>query len=98
METLNRKFTEEEVCSIMYDGAVYDENDNQLFETVHEQIVDVDQEKSSTSVEYVIKDLSTGKLYKSTLGKSPWIHQDEYNAKAEWTLVKARKKTVTEYY
>ena len=95
---LDRKFTEEEIHDLMYDGAVTtEEDDNLIFEVVKEDIVDFDTEKSSTTIEYVIKECATNKYYKARLTQSQWYLQDEYNCKEVWVEVKP-KKIVTEVY
>lgn len=98
LENGNLKFTEEEVSSILYDGGIWDEDTQKdSFIVVSEKIIDHDTEKSSVTKRIVIKEISTDKSYAAELGKSRWIHQEEYNAKVEWKEVKPRKVTNVEY-
>jgi len=94
---LDRVFTKEEINDIMYNGEVRDGEDNLLFEGVKEKIKSFDREKNSTSIEYVIKECSTGKYYMANLCQSSWYLQDEYNCKEIWQEVK-RKKVVKYKY
>ena len=94
---LNRKFTREEISSIQYDGGVYDDDGEFVFEVVHEKVVDTDMEKSSVDVEFVIKELSTGKYYKAVLLDSQWIGQDAHNIALPWVEVVQKPITTFEY-
>ncbi len=96
-KVLKRKFTEEEINSIIYEDGLDDEDQNPIFETVHQEMIYADTEKSSTTWEIVIKDLNTGVFYKAELGKSPWIGQDKANTEKKWTEVKPKKRTITVY-
>lgn len=97
MNKLERQFTKEEICDLTCEGCIYDENDNELFSLVHEEILSHDREKNSTDVEYVIEDHSTGKFYSAELLDSVWIRQNEYNAEQPWYEVKQKKVTHYEY-
>jgi hypothetical protein len=68
-----------------------------LYETVSEKQVEFDQEKSSVTLKYVIKDVETGKCYSAHLGKSPWYMQEEFNAKQTWKEVKPKKIEIIDY-
>jgi hypothetical protein len=95
----NLGLSEEQVSEILYGSDVYTEDDQEtlLFEHISDRIVDSDQEKGSTTHEIVIKGVATGKYFKSQLRRSPWIHQDEENARAKWIEVLPKQKTITEY-
>lgn len=97
MKKKELKFTRDEVSSIMYEDGISDEEGNEIYITVEEDIVSSDTEKGSIEIEYVIKEVATGKFYKATLGKSPWYKQGEHNAKQTWTEVKAKKTTKITY-
>jgi hypothetical protein len=92
------KFNEEQIDNIMYDGGIYDENTKELlYQTVDEEIIDTDTEKSSTTIAFVVKEISTGKFFSAELDQSPWCMQKEYNAKTEWEEVKPEKVMKTIY-
>lgn len=80
------KFTESEIGFIMHEGGVWGGDDEIIFETVSEKIIDFDTEKSSANVKYTIKEVATGKKYTAVLGQSPWYLQGEHNAKQIWML------------
>lgn len=90
------KLTEEQVKQIIYDGAAYEEDDedleNALYTVVSQKIVSHDREKNSSDVLYVIRDEKTKKKYTATLLDSVWCGQDEYNAQAEWEEVITKLK------
>lgn len=94
---LDRVFTEEEMNDIMFDGAVYDEDEVQLFEVVSETFIDSNNEKGSVTKDYVIKDCINNKHYKARLSESPWIYQTEANCEVMWEEV-FPKKIITEVY
>jgi len=93
---LKRKFTVREVEDILLEDGIWDD-DNQLFDVVHKEVIETDIEKSSVTYEVVIQDLTTKKYYRAELGKSQWYAQAEYNAKQEWNEVKKSRKTITIY-
>ena len=98
-DQLEREFTIEEIQELTYDDCICDDNGNEIFYVVHKETVYFDKEKSSSDVEYVIKEVATGKFYKSELNDSVWIGQDEYNAEQKWHEVKKITKVVeTTYY
>ncbi len=97
MSKLKRKFTVQEVSSILYEDGLDDEDEKPIFETVYKEIVYTDLEKGSITYEVVIKEIATGKFYSTELGKSQWYDQEKHNAKQDWHEVKEKKKTITYY-
>jgi len=92
------KFTEDQIEELICYGYVNTDDDEEtLYEVVHEETVSFDKEKSSADIEYVVKELSTGKFYKATLLNSQWYGQNEYNARQEWKEVFPHKETITTY-
>lgn len=98
MPVLDRKFTEEEISEIMYMGGICDEDsDEYIFELVDTQFSSYDSEHGSCTKSYVIKECSTGKLYKADLTLSDWCKQDEHNANEPWIEV-TRKEVISYQY
>ena len=86
------KLTEEQASQVLYDDIWDEENDVILYEKVSEKIIDFDREKNSADKYIIIKDVKTGKKYGAILGDSPWIDQNEENAKEEWEELIPKKK------
>ncbi len=84
------KFTEDQLRAILYED--YEEGQEPEYTVVSEKILSFDQEKSSVEKEVTIKNIKTKEKYRTILGESPWIGQDEANAEAEWKLIVPKKK------
>ncbi len=93
-----RKFTKSQAKDILYQGGIMNEDgSNELYAVVNDEVTDTDQEKGRVTRRLVIKELETDKYFSGQLDESPWIHQDEYNAKVVWEQVIPYSVTVTKY-
>lgn len=94
-------FTKKQVQELMYEGILYDKDEENedtediLYEVVQEKLYSSDQEKNSTTYEYIIKENFSNKFYKTYWSKSPWIGQEEYNAYEAFLVEVFPKEVVT---
>lgn len=87
------KLTQEQASQILYDDELWDdENDIILYKKISEKLSNFDSEKSSVDKTITILEVKTGKKYRAILGDSPWIDQNEENAKEEWEELIPKKK------
>jgi hypothetical protein len=91
------KFTEKEIKKLTSNGCILDENNNTLYDVVKTEVVDIDREKNSNDVEYIILEIASGKYYRGILLDSNWIGQNKYNASVRWEEV-IRKEIKTYKY
>jgi len=93
-----RKFNKEQARDILYEGGIMNEDDsNELYVVVDDEVTDTDQEKGRVTRTLVIKEVETDKYFSASLDESPWCEQASYNAKAVWEQVIPYSVTVTKY-
>ena len=93
-----RKLSKSQARDILYEGGIMNEDDsNELYVVVDDEVTDTDQEKSRVTRRLVIKELETDKYFSAQLDESPWIHQAEENGNVVWEQVIPYSITVTKY-